>query len=202
MTIKHESVRTHTIYDGEMNGQNEIDNHCLDNDEQKGPLSKDNCQMEENQDSDSYDKDDNNSNLESSIRVLFAHFCSAFVQDDSSLHAMMDDDEIRRLWLSQDFDIEDSVDYRVGEVNDEGIWHCRPFSNELVSLATLNFDADFIDLCYEVPPQGGMTDQEHFHTMASFSTEAFPNICQLTCDSLPLTQLPTMGTDCCDSQSL
>mmetsp|Transcript_14886 Transcript_14886/g.31602 ORF Transcript_14886/g.31602 Transcript_14886/m.31602 type:complete len:145 (+) Transcript_14886:667-1101(+) len=123
------------------------ENPDLFNEPDKGAQFEDDSPMKTNQDC------FNNSNLQSSISVLFAHYCSALVKEDSRFYVRMDDNEIRRLWISQNQYIDDVVNYSVGQNDDEGMWYCRPCSTEVVSLSTFHSSAACIGLCSEVPPQ-------------------------------------------------
>mmetsp|Transcript_22670 Transcript_22670/g.47832 ORF Transcript_22670/g.47832 Transcript_22670/m.47832 type:complete len:145 (+) Transcript_22670:607-1041(+) len=123
------------------------ENRDLYNEPQKGPPFEGDSPMKANQDC------FHNSNLQSSISLLFAHYCSALVNEDSRFYVRMDDNEIRRLWISQNQYIDDFVNYRVGQNDDGGLWYCRPCSTESVSLSTSHSSAACIGLCSEVPPQ-------------------------------------------------
>ncbi|KAL7461729.1 hypothetical protein ACHAXS_002137 [Conticribra weissflogii] len=199
-TIDDKRFRTHTNDEGEMEDHDERENHSLGSERKSGPPSEDYCQMEANQDNDSYEKCCNRLSLQWSISVIFTHFSSSIVQEDSRLHARMTDDEIRRLWLSQDENIEAPVDYRVGHEIGEGVRHCQPCSTELDSLAKTDPSADFIGLCFEVLPQVRTSCSET--SMASFSLQANEHLCQTTYDSSLKMQPPTMCTVCFENPLL
>ncbi len=146
--IEDNKFRTHTNNRGEMEDHNERECHW-----KNGPPSEDDCQMEANQDNDSYEKCCNRLSLQWSISVIFTHFSSSIVQEDSRLHARMTDDEIRRLWHSQDKKMKAPFGYKVGHEIGESAWHCQPCSAESVSLETSTSSADFTGLCFEMLPQ-------------------------------------------------